>query len=214
MAGRRPLIDQSKPAWSAWASSRKSTSKPRKCRAPDDQIDVNYSVEEQASARSPPASVFAQNAGLILGRPITPNNFLGTGNKVSLGLTRSEYQSSFSFGFVDHTGRRTASAWLTTPSSVRTIDELNTDVSSYSVDSYGAGVSVGYPISDTSRLTCGLRFRTTVSAPVFYTVDEIFDFIEAEGDSYLNLQSVGRLVESTLNRGVLANPWSFTKFGI
>ena len=35
-------------------------------------------------------------------------------------------------------------------------DELDADVASYAVDSLGAGVSVGYPISETSRLTFGL----------------------------------------------------------
>ncbi|NQD93901.1 outer membrane protein assembly factor BamA, partial [Pseudomonas sp. CrR25] len=123
----------------------------------DDQIDVNYSVEEQASGSITASVGFAQNAGLILGGSITQNNFLGTGNRVSVGLTRSEYQTRYNFGFVDP-------YW--TPDGVslgynafyRTTDydELDTDISSYAVDSLGGGVSIGYPISETSRLTYGL----------------------------------------------------------
>ncbi|MDP3366820.1 MAG: outer membrane protein assembly factor BamA, partial [Pseudomonas sp.] len=67
----------------------------------DDQIDVNYSVEEQPSGSITASVGFAQNAGLILGGSISQNNFLGTGNRVSIGLTRSEYQTRYSFGFVD-----------------------------------------------------------------------------------------------------------------
>src|SRR5690606_6930065 len=143
----------------------------------DDQIDVNYSVEEQASGSITASVGFAQNAGLILGGSITQNNFLGTGNKVSLGLTRSEYQSSYNFGFVDP-------YW--TPDGVSlgynaffretNYDDLDYDVSSYSVDSYGAGVSIGYPISDTSRLTYGLTIQNESISTGYYTVDEIFDF--------------------------------------
>ncbi|MGE8115624.1 outer membrane protein assembly factor BamA, partial [Pseudomonas sp. NPDC086566] len=59
----------------------------------DDQVDVNYSVEEQASGSITASVGFAQSAGLILGGSISQSNFLGTGNKVSIGLTRSEYQT-------------------------------------------------------------------------------------------------------------------------
>ncbi|MGH8486019.1 MAG: outer membrane protein assembly factor BamA, partial [Pseudomonas sp.] len=64
----------------------------------DDQVDVNYSVEEQASGSITASVGFAQSAGLILGGSISQTNFLGTGNKVSIGLTRSEYQSRYNFG--------------------------------------------------------------------------------------------------------------------
>ena len=67
----------------------------------DDQVDVNYAVEEQASGSITASVGFAQDAGLILGGSISQNNFLGTGNKVSLGLTRSEYQSRYNLGYVD-----------------------------------------------------------------------------------------------------------------
>ena len=172
----------------------------------DDQVDVNYSVEEQASGSITASVGFAQNAGLILGGSITQNNFLGTGNKVSLGLNRSEYQSSYNFGFVDP-------YWTADGVSLgynaffreTDYDELNTDVSSYSVDSYGAGVSIGYPISDTSRLTYGLTIQNDSIGTGVYTVDEIFDFIKSEGEDYLNLKASIGWSESTLNRGVLAN---------
>ncbi len=114
----------------------------------DDQVDVNYSVEEQPSGSITASVGFAQNAGLILGGSISQNNFLGTGNKVSVGLTRSEYQTRYSFGFVDP-------YWTVDGVSLgynafyRTTDydDLDVDVSSYAVDSYGAGMSIGYPIS-------------------------------------------------------------------
>ncbi|MBS7663458.1 outer membrane protein assembly factor BamA [Pseudomonas lalucatii] len=172
----------------------------------DDQIDVNYSVEEQASGSITASVGFAQNAGLILGGSISQSNFLGTGNKVSVGLNRSEYQTSYNFGFVDP-------YW--TPDGVslgynafyRTTDydELDTQVSSFAVDSLGAGLSIGYPISETSRLTYGLTAQQdTINTGVF-TVDEIFKFIDQEGERYLNFKASIGWSESTLNRGVLAN---------
>lgn len=200
------LIDQSKTRLERLGYFKEVNVETPQVPGTDDQVDVNYSVEEQASGSITASVGFAQNAGLILGGSITQNNFLGTGNKVSVGLTRSEYQSNYNFGFVDP-------YW--TPDGVSLgynaffretdYDELNTSVSSYSVDSYGVGSSIGYPISDTSRLTYGLTIQNDSIGTGVYTVDEIFDFMKQEGDSYLNLKASIGWSESTLNRGVLAN---------
>ncbi|MEO4046235.1 outer membrane protein assembly factor BamA [Pseudomonas sp. CAU 1711] len=200
------LIDQSKTRLERLGYFKEVNVETPQVPGTDDQIDVNYSVEEQPSGSITASVGFAQNAGLILGGSISQNNFLGSGNKVSVGLTRSEYQTRYSFGFVDP-------YWTVDGVSLgynafyRTTDydELNTNVSSYAVDSYGAGVSIGYPISETSRLTYGLTIQSDSINTGDYTVDEIIDFMEQEGDDYLNLKASIGWSESTLNRGVLAN---------
>ena len=171
----------------------------------DDQVDVNYAVEEQASGSITASVGFAQSAGLILGGSITQNNFLGTGNKVSIGLTRSEYQSRYNFGYVDP-------YWTADGVSLgynafyRTTDykDLDVNVASYAIDSLGAGVNIGYPISETSRLTFGLTAQQDKIKTGVYTVDEIFDFTRREGDQFLNFKASAGWSESTLNKGVLA----------
>ncbi|PAU52760.1 outer membrane protein assembly factor BamA [Pseudomonas sp. PIC25] len=199
------LIDQSKTRLERLGFFKEVNVETPQVPGTDDQIDVNYSVEEQPSGSITASVGFAQNAGLILGGSISQNNFLGTGNKVSIGLTRSEYQTRYNFGFVDP-------YWTVDGVSLgynafyRTTDydELDVDVSSYAVDSLGGGVSIGYPISETSRLTFGLTAQQDDINTGRYTVDEIFDFIEQEGDSYLNFKASAGWSESTLNRGVLA----------
>ncbi|SDK72790.1 outer membrane protein insertion porin family, partial [Pseudomonas delhiensis] len=171
----------------------------------DDQVDVNYSVEEQPSGSITASIGFAQDAGLILGGSISQNNFLGTGNKVSVGLTKSDYQTRYNFGFVDP-------YWTVDGVSLgynafyrkTDYDKLDVDVSDYSVNSLGAGVSIGYPISETSRLTYGLTVQRDTIDTGAYTVDEIFDFLEKEGDNFTNFKASIGWSESTLNKGVLA----------
>ncbi len=200
------LIDQSKTRLERLGFFKEVNVETPQVPGTDDQVDVNYSVEEQASGSITASVGFAQNAGLILGGSISQNNFLGTGNKVSIGLTRSEYQTRYNFGFVDP-------YWTVDGVSLgynafyRTTDydELDTDVSSYAVDSYGGGVSIGYPISETARLTFGLTVQEDEIKTGDYTVDEIINFLEQEGDSFLNFKGSVGWSESTLNRGVLAN---------
>ena len=100
------LIDQSKTRLERLGFFKEVNVETPQVPGTDDQIDVNYSVEEQPSGSIMASIGFAQNAGLILGGSISQNNFLGTGNRVSLGLTRSEYQSRYNFGFVDLLDRR------------------------------------------------------------------------------------------------------------
>ena len=95
------LIDQSKTRLERLGYFKEVNVETPQVPGTDDQIDVNYSVEEQTSGSITASVGFAQNAGLILGGSISQSNFLGTGNKVSLGLTRSDYQSNYNFSFVD-----------------------------------------------------------------------------------------------------------------
>ncbi len=168
-----------------------------------DQIDVNYSVVEQPSGSVTASVGFAQSAGLILGGSVSQTNFLGTGNRVNFGLNRSEYQSSYNFGFVDPYWTDDGVS-LGYNLSYRTTDydELDVDISSYSVDSLAAGINLGYPISETSRVSYGLAVQQDKINPGSYTVQEIMAFLAAEGDSYTNFKGNIGWSDSTLNRGM------------
>jgi outer membrane protein insertion porin family len=199
------LIDQSKTRLERLGFFKEVNVETPQVPGSDDLVDVNYSVEEQASGSITASVGFAQSAGLILGGSITQNNFLGTGNRVSVGLSRSEYQSRYNFGFTNpYWTDDGVSLGYNAFYSTTNYDDLDVDVSSYSVDSLGAGVNIGYPISETSRLNFGVSVQQDTIDTGFYTVDEIFDFIDAEGDSYTNLKATIGWSESTLNRGLLA----------
>nr|WP_288454318.1 outer membrane protein assembly factor BamA [uncultured Pseudomonas sp.] len=200
------LIDQSKTRLERLGFFKEVNVETPQVPGTDDQVDVNYSVEEQASGSITASVGFAQNAGLILGGSITQNNFLGSGNRVSIGLTRSEYQSRYNFSYTDpYWTEDGVSLGYNAFYRTTDYDKLDVDVSSYSVDSLGAGINIGYPISETSRLTYGLTVQQDEINTGRYTVDEIFDFTRQEGEKYLNFKASAGWSESTLNRGVLAN---------
>ena len=141
---------------------------------------------------------------MILGGSISQNNFMGTGNHVTLGLTRSEYQSHYTFSFIDP-------YWTVDGVSLgynafyrkTNYDKLNYDVSSYAVDSAGGGITMGYPISEVSRLTFGLSAQSDKVKPGTYPAVEIQDFITKEGKSFTNFKATAGWSTSTLNRGML-----------
>jgi len=200
------LIDQSKTRLERLGFFKEVTIATPAVPGVDDQIDVNYTVEEQASGSVTASVGFAQSAGLTLGGSITQKNFLGTGNYASLGVTRSEYQSKYNIGFTNP---------YFTPDGVSLGYNLfysNTDyskyydngVSYYAINSYGAGTTFGYPINETSRLNVGLTVQHDTIDPGTYSADEIYDFIGREGKQFTNVKASLGWSESTLNKGILA----------
>lgn len=200
------LIDQSKTRLERLGYFKEVNVETPQVPGSDDLVDVNYSVEEQPSGSVSASVGFAQSSGLILGGSISQNNFLGTGNKVNVGLTKSDYQTRYNFGF-------TNPYWTTDGVSLgynmfyRTTDysNLNVNMSSYSVDSMGAGVNLGYPISETARLNYGLSVQQDKIGTGTYTVQEIHDFIAQEGSSFNTFKGSIGWSESTLNRGTFAS---------
>ncbi|MBV2132920.1 outer membrane protein assembly factor BamA [Pseudomonas sp. MAP12] len=199
------LIDQSKTRLERLGYFKEVNVETPQVPGTDDQVDVNYSVEEQPSGSVTASVGFAQSAGLILGGSISQSNFLGTGNKVNLGLTRSEYQTRYNFAFTDpYWTEDGVSLGYNMFYRTTDYDEYDVDFTSYSVDSLGAGINLGYPVSETSRLNYGLSVQQDDISPGTYAVDEIRDFVDQEGDSYTNFKGSVGWSESTLNRGMFA----------
>ncbi|WP_455231040.1 outer membrane protein assembly factor BamA [Geopseudomonas aromaticivorans] len=199
------LIDQSKTRLERLGYFKEVNVETPQVPGTDDQVDVNYSVEEQPSGSVTASVGFAQSAGLILGGSISQSNFLGTGNKVNLGLTRSEYQTRYNFAFTDpYWTEDGVSLGYNMFYRTTDYDDYDVDFTSYSVDSLGAGINLGYPVSETSRLNYGLSVQQDDISPGTYAVDEIRDFVDQEGDSYTNFKGSIGWSESTLNRGMFA----------
>ena len=173
----------------------------------DDQLDVNYAVEEQASGSITASVGFAQDAGLILGGSITQNNFLGTGDYASLGLTRSQYQSKYNIGFTNPyftpDGVSLGYNAFYSATDYNNYYDDGSGVSYYSINSYGLGATLGYPINETSRLSFGLTVQHDSIDPGIYSSDEIYDFLQREGSEFTNFKANIGWSESTLNKGVM-----------
>jgi len=168
----------------------------------DDQIDVNYTVEEQPSGSISATLGYAQRMGLILGLGYQESNVFGTGNSINIGINRSDYQQSLNVSFfdpyytVDGVSRGYAAFF-------RKSDYEERNIASFSTDSYGINVSFGYPISEISRigLTVGIE-RTEIKEGVI-PAQEISEFLDEEGNEFDLVSLTASYSMSALNRGLL-----------
>jgi len=138
-----------------------------------DQVDVDFTVEEQPSGSLGLQVGYAEYSGLLLSGNIQQSNWFGTGKQVGISASHSKYQTAYSFNYNDP---------YFTPDGVsrgfdlyyQSSDYGQINVAGYSTDIFGGNVSFGYPISDIERLNFSLGFRNlTVKANSSYTVREI-----------------------------------------
>ena len=66
-----------------------------------DQVDVNYSVVEQASGNIVAGIGFSQSQGVILNASVSQSNFMGSGKQVSFAINNSDLNQTYSFAFTN-----------------------------------------------------------------------------------------------------------------
>jgi outer membrane protein insertion porin family len=179
----------------------------------NDQLDVFYTVEEQPSGSVGASLGVAQGSGLILGGNIQEKNFLGTGNAVSFGVNQSKYRTSAMVSLRDpYFTKDGVSAGY--QFSYVTTDYGDFDVAEYTSDSFTTGVSFGYPLSETSRISYGVNIENlSIDVGVFPSL-EIVQFLLDNGDNYTTVSGNLNWSRSTLNRGILATRGSSQRAGI
>ncbi|MEH6543365.1 MAG: outer membrane protein assembly factor BamA [Porticoccaceae bacterium] len=170
----------------------------------DDQVDVFYAVEEQPSGSIGASLGFAQGSGLILGGNLEEKNFLGTGNRVGLGINTSEYRKTASLSFTDpYFTKDGISAGYRLAFSQTDYEEFN--LSSYTTDSVTMGVNFSYPYSEIGRIGFGFGYENLSIDPGTFAALEIQQFVFDNDDQYNIFTTNFTWAKSTLNRGLLAN---------
>lgn len=153
-----------------------------------DQVDVNYTVEEQPSGSSTIAAGYSQSGGVTFQLDLTQNNFMGTGNRVKAALSRSETRDSYSLGYTDpYFTENGVSQGISAYYRETKYDDRN--VSNYVTDAYGATLNYSYPVDETKRVSAGLNVdKTSVRGGRFLGVSNVQQIIDDGGsfESFIN----------------------------
>lgn len=166
----------------------------------DDQVDLEYVVEEQQSGQFTASVGFSDSEGIIFQLGVEQDNFLGTGRRVGFNLSNSDTLTEYSFNYtnpyytVDGVSRGFSLYY-------RERDYDEDDVSSYTTNEFGGGVNFGYPIDDYQRLSFGLDIDWTEINTYVDTAQIIKDFIDDEGGDYLTYRFTAGWSDNHLNRG-------------
>ena len=176
----------------------------------NDQVDVNYTVVERPSGSLMFGVGYGQDSGLLLNASVTQNNFLGTGNQMSLVLNKADYGENYSIFYNNP---------YFTPDGIsrgfrlyyRNIDAAQINTADYVLNNYGVQVSFGFPLNefDTLVLLPGydhVTIDTTTDTPV-----EIFDYIDQNGDTFNEFKLDATWARDTRDRVVFPTSGSLNQ---
>jgi outer membrane protein insertion porin family len=179
----------------------------------DDMVDVNYNVEEQLSGSLNFNVGYAGGSGVILGASVSQNNFMGSGNRMSLGVQKNNTVQSYNFSYfnpyytIDGVSRGYNLFYRETD-----YERLST-VSDYQTNTRGGNVTFGYPISNRQRLSFSGGLTSTDMFRGTTVPAEIVEFIEEEGEHFLEYKLGLNWRYNTLNRGLFPTAGTEHKFG-
>ncbi|QNP40254.1 outer membrane protein assembly factor BamA [Lysobacter solisilvae (ex Woo and Kim 2020)] len=118
----------------------------------NDQVDVVVNVKETSSGSFVFGLGYSQLSGLSTQIQLSQENFLGTGNRVSVQAQHSTYQSRYDFSFLnpyflDNGLSLGYNLWW------RELDYSDFGTAQYSSNSGAAQVVLGFPITETDTVT-------------------------------------------------------------
>ena len=166
----------------------------------EDQVDIEFAVEEESTS-SVGGSIGYSDFGLNIGLNLSDNNYLGTGNRVQIGLNKSIYQDLYSISFFDpyftmDGVSRGYSIYM------RETDYGEFNVANYLTNSTGGGVQFSYPLNEIQRIGLNINYDSTEIEEGTLPAREISDFLKSEGSEFDVLKLQGIWSRVTLNRGL------------
>ncbi len=167
----------------------------------DDQIDVDLTVQERASGNFTASVGYSQTDNIILNFALSQDNFLGSGNRVGIDVTKSSSKKEIRLDYLN--------PFYTVDGVSRGFDvyfrnedfEENSS-SKYKIDDYGVGVSFGYPINEYQRLSVRFGAEKIKIEPNNTTSTEVSSYIAKNGSDFTNTNTTLSWSENRMNRRI------------
>ena len=145
-------------------------------------MDVTFTVKETTSGSFMFGVGYSQLSGINTSVQLSENNFLGTGNRVSVAAQRSTYQKRYDFSFTnpyftDEGMSLGYNLWW------REFDYSSFNVANYSTNSGAAQMFLGLPITENDTVSALVGIDSNeILAFRGSTPDRIVDYIDAIGN--------------------------------
>lgn len=155
-----------------------------------DQVDVNYKVKEDNSAQASVKIGYSQIYHMIFGAGLNQKNFLGTGNTLGINFQRSRFEQYYGIDYTDpyYTIDGISRSFNLSLSKTDPGTAANVN-SSYTTNSYNAGVLYGIPIGQEhgaiNRVLAGLSLSSTLVSLIPGNVsNQVNTFVTQNGRRY------------------------------
>lgn len=178
----------------------------------DDLVDINFKIKERAPGSVQFGVGFSGSAGFLITGSLTHTNFLGTGNRVSLELNRSQISRVANISWTDPYFTadgisQTASVFY------RKSDSVIRFSSGFNSNIVGFNLTYGIPLSEYTSLRAGFGVeQTALEAFPGGTSDEVLQFMRDNGSRFNTYQLRTGIARDTRNKTFFATRGSLHQF--
>jgi outer membrane protein insertion porin family len=150
-----------------------------------DQVDLTAKVEEQSAGSLMFGVGYSQYSGIILSASVSQNNFLGTGDRFSIGAETSTYYKRINASYTNP---------YLTDSGVQIgynvgyskLDYGDTDLANYTYSTKSFQTTLSIPISDFDSLTTSLGVSSNLINTNIYTPGQLVAYQQAVGNKTIH----------------------------
>ncbi len=180
----------------------------------EDFVDLSVTVKERLAGSFNLGAGFSSNQGLVLTSSVTQQNFLGTGKNVGFQINTSRVNTVYSLSYtnpyytIDGVSAGFSFSFLQT-------DADDADISDFESDQYSIGTSIGIPLTEHDRIGGSAQIRTTnIGNTTVNTPTEIVEYLEDNGNDYVNLTLGINFIHDTRNRSLFATTGNRQTMGL
>jgi outer membrane protein insertion porin family len=151
-----------------------------------DQVDLTAKVEEQSAGSLQFGVGYSQYSGIILSASVSQNNFLGTGDRFSIGAEKSDFLTRINASYVNPY-LTDSGVSLSYNVGYSKLDYGDTDLANYTYSTKSFSATLGFPISEADSVSAGLGLSSNLINTVAGATPQILiDYQNAIGNKTMH----------------------------
>ena len=176
----------------------------------DDVVDLDIVVSERLAGSFSIGAGISDSQGAVITTSVSQDNFLGTGKRVSFRINTSRVNSVYDLSYsdpyhtIDGVSRGFGFSFLST-------DADEADISDFDSDRFSVRANYGIPLTEVDRVGLIADIRRTNITTGDNTSDEVEQFLDDNGDNFVNFNLTGIYTHDTRNRRVFGTSGFFQR---
>lgn len=176
--------------------------------ASPDLVDIEVAIEEGPSAQIGGGIGYSERQSIMASGNLIDANLLGTGNRLAVELNAGRYSQVYSVAHTDPYFTKNGVALSLNGSFVKR-DRLTQSFSQFTTETWAAGASVAYPISERQYLHLGVSYSHEDLATVASSSTQLRDWVRENGDPYFRRVGRDPILGTIIDSVELSGGWSW-----
>tara|TARA_R110002096_G_scaffold296007_2_gene490401 strand:- start:2355 stop:4655 length:2301 start_codon:yes stop_codon:yes gene_type:complete len=165
----------------------------------DDFVDININLTERLAGSFSIGAGLSDSQGAVITTSVSQDNFLGTGKQVAFRINTSRVNTVYDFSYsdpyhtIDGVSRGFGFSYIST-------DAGRADISDFDSDQFSLRANYGIPLTEVDRVSVVGDLRTTQINTSTSSSDEVNNFLNDNGNDFLNFNLTGIYSHDSRNR--------------